>query len=277
MAKDPAALFFIANWLVATKEMKADCRGWYLNLILHQFDKGDLPSDPEELANLADVRHSEYHMFQQVWQHVLKQKFDVLPSGRIRQAFAAEIVQKREVFKDKRTAAGKMSVYVKFLRKQTSDENVIQFIKSKTDISEVDTSNQHVLKQVFEQMYQLYIITNTNNNVLKKKGVKGEKEPVPSLAFSAFEITTDLALPSAALEAAERNQFALHKTRNTEFIKDQWGVFLSERQNDPPEKKSQYRSIHDLTSYFLNWIRTKKPTSNGKTGSKTVGRFFEAD
>ena len=39
--RDPAVLFYIDTffWLTATAEMDSDVRGWYLNLILHQFDK----------------------------------------------------------------------------------------------------------------------------------------------------------------------------------------------------------------------------------------------
>ncbi len=70
--KDPAVLFYIDSWLVSTKEMQADARGWYLNLILHQYDKGSLPIDIEELANLADVRFSEYEKFKKTFQQVLQ-------------------------------------------------------------------------------------------------------------------------------------------------------------------------------------------------------------
>lgn len=76
MSKDPAALLYIDNWLISTKEMKADERGWYLNLILHQYDKGDLPNDIEELANMADVRISEYSRFEQAWEQVLKPELE---------------------------------------------------------------------------------------------------------------------------------------------------------------------------------------------------------
>lgn len=95
---------------------------------------------------------------------------------------------------------------------------------------------------------------------------------------NVFVFDLKMELPEPALESAQLNQFTLTKKKNTEFIKSQWKVFLSERMNDPPEKKIQYRKVEDLTSYFLNWIRNKAPkngneypgaasNNNGKLGT----------
>jgi len=72
--KDPAVLFFISDWLTSTAEMDSDCRGWYLNLILHQYDKKDLPDDIEKLAVLAGVKFSEFERFKQVFENEIKSK-----------------------------------------------------------------------------------------------------------------------------------------------------------------------------------------------------------
>jgi len=95
MAKDPAALLYIDKWLVATTEMKADARAYYMDLILFQFDKGSLPNDIEELANICRVRVSEFNNFKQVFEQVLKQKFKQNNEGRLENEFAKEIIQKR--------------------------------------------------------------------------------------------------------------------------------------------------------------------------------------
>jgi hypothetical protein len=181
MPKDPAALFFIEKWLVATKEMKADCRGWFLNLVLHQFDKKDLPNDVEELANLADVRFSEYEEFKQTWQHVLQQKFQLNNNGRLENAFATEIIRSREQFKDKRSEAGRMSVFIKYVRANLcQDENVIFFVKKHADLTHVDINNQHMLQQVFQQMHQLYINTIKNKNTNTDSKEEGLGETIPA-------------------------------------------------------------------------------------------------
>lgn len=174
--KDPAALFFIDTWLTATAEMKADCRGWYLNLILHQFDKGSLPNDIEELASLAQVRFSEFDLFKQVYEQVLKHKFQLNSNGRLENAVATQILRAREDFKEKRSGAGKISAFIKFIRKHLcQDENVIFFVKQHVDLSKIDTKNQQVLKQVFEHLHQLYINGN-GNNTTTTVGEDGEEE-----------------------------------------------------------------------------------------------------
>lgn len=87
-------------------------------------------------------------------------------------------------------------------------------------------------------------------------------------------------IPPNVLEAAEMNQWTLHQQRHTEFIKSQWGVFLKERNNDPPVKRMLYiRQTSELYQYFLNWIRNKKPVngtnrqnnSGSKVSSKSQG------
>ena len=126
--RDPAVLFFIDKWLTSTKEMRADCRGWYLNLILHQFDKKSLPNDIEELANLADVRISEFDKFKQVFEQVLKHKFKQNSFGRLENEFAREILISRNIFKDKRSEAGKKSYFLKIIKSYTKDKQLITYL-----------------------------------------------------------------------------------------------------------------------------------------------------
>jgi uncharacterized protein YdaU (DUF1376 family) len=92
--KDPAALLYIDTWLTSTAGIDADVRGWYLNLVLHQYDKKDLPNDIEELAVLAGVKFSEYKRFEHVFEHVFKQKFKINENGRLENEIAKEIIRK---------------------------------------------------------------------------------------------------------------------------------------------------------------------------------------
>lgn len=84
-----------------------------------------------------------------------------------------------------------------------------------------------------------------------------------------FEITLKVEIPDNVLEAAEMNQFTHTQKNNTEFIKSQWKVFLSERMNDPP--RTRHKTLSELTSHFLNWIRNKHPKVNGKNNSGSTG------
>lgn len=182
--KDPAVLFYIDTWLTATAEMDSDVRGWYLNLILHQYDKKDLPDDIEKLAVLSGVKFSEFERFKQVFEHVFKQKFNKNESGRLENEVAKEILRKREQFKDKRSSAGKLSYFIKYIStnyKLKSDE--IQFIKNNVDLKDIDLKNEQVIKQVFEQTLELYINGDGNGNKGKLKGGKGGKKQPEALQF----------------------------------------------------------------------------------------------
>ncbi len=166
MAKDPAALFYIDKWLVATKGMRGNVKGWYLNLILFQYDMGDLPNDIEELANLADVRISEYEEFKQVFEQVLSKKFEQNDSGRLENDFAREIIHKRKLFKDKRSGAGKMSYFVQYLTKNYKlSKAKIEYLKDSVNLTDLDLKNEQVLKQVIEHNLELYI--NVNKDISK--------------------------------------------------------------------------------------------------------------
>lgn len=176
--KDPAVLFYIANWLTETKGMKSNAKGWYLNLILFQHELGDLPNDLEELANLADVRFSEYDLFKQVFEQVLKHKFKENSNGRLENEEAKQIIQNRKAFKEKRSNAGKNSYLSRFLNKHFQlNRDEIQFIKENINLNEFDLKNEQVFKQVIKQMLELYINRNINIDISKNsKGGVGENE-----------------------------------------------------------------------------------------------------
>lgn len=173
MAKDPAALFYIDTWLSSTAEMDSDARGWYLNLILHQFDKKDLPNDTEKLAVLAGVKFSEYERFKQVLEQVLSHKFKQNSSGRLENDYAKNILQSRELFKDKRSRSGNIGIIVK-AAKEIKGFNAKHLQQLKSDLYEMDIEQvyKHKDKQVLEHLLKLYINKNENINeedIIKRK------------------------------------------------------------------------------------------------------------
>jgi hypothetical protein len=179
--KDPAALLYIDKWIVATMEMKADCRAYYMDLILFQFDKGSLPNDIEELANICRVRVSEYENFKQVFEQVLKHKFELNEIGRLENFFAKEIIQSRKLFIDKRSNAGKMSYVIRYAYKNLKvNKEKIKYIKDNINISEIDLKNEQVLKQELEHLIELYINKDEDED-------KNKKEPKKIPEFSEFK------------------------------------------------------------------------------------------
>jgi len=171
MSKDPAVLFYINDWLTSTAEMDADVRGWYLNLLLHNYDKKDLPNDTEKLAVLCNVKFSEYERFKQVFEQVLKHKFEQTEENRLTNLRTNDILKNREIFKDKRSNAGKVSYIMKYFAKNYSKEYRVKAIKDFTKDNfdyDIDLKNEQVLKQVFEQVFELYRNENENNNFKSK-------------------------------------------------------------------------------------------------------------
>lgn len=179
--KDPATLFYISDWLVSTNEMDADCRGWYLNLILNHYDKGSLPNDIEKLASLANVKFSEFKRFKQVFEQVLKHKFVQNDEGRLVNESAKAILKAREEFKDKRSDAGKKSYLMRYFRreypKQSADIDIYDYVSDNIDL-DIDTKNEQMIKQMFEHLFELYINENRDiNKDINKEGGTGETKP----------------------------------------------------------------------------------------------------
>lgn len=175
--KDPAVLIYVNDWLNSTAIMDADCRGWYLNLILHNYDKGCLPNDIEMLAVLCNVKVSEFNRFEQVFKQVLKQKFEENPDGTLSNPRTNKILQARETYKEKRSSAGKMSYLSRFFQKKYPTEYkkkaLKMFVLENLDTS-VNLKNEQVLEQMFEQVFELY--RNENENVNKEN----DKVNIPS-------------------------------------------------------------------------------------------------
>jgi len=243
MAKDPAALFYIDKWLIATKEMKADCRGWFLNLVMHQYDKKDLPNDIEELANLADVRFSEFKQFEQVFEQVLQHKFELNSNNRFENAFAREIIQCRKKFLDKRSEAGKISYLKKFALK-TLKLNIKQFefIKYNIDFDSVDMKNEQVFKQVIEQILELYI--NTNKDVDENKGIDSKREDFELKVNTFIEFSQEMrdAFIEYWTEKNDNGKLMKFEKQDTFNIK---GRLARWKKNDFTSQKNTGRTLND--------------------------------
>lgn len=73
--KDPAFLFYSKDWLAGTAEMLPEEKGVYIDLLCHQHQNGDLPTDTRRLAKMVGLSEQE---FLPIW-NVLKAKFQ--PNG----------------------------------------------------------------------------------------------------------------------------------------------------------------------------------------------------
>ena len=178
--KDPAVLLYHDKYLSATAEMDADCVGWYTKLILHQYDKGSLPNDIEKLASMANVKFSEFKRFKQVFEQVLKQKFKQNDNGRLENEFAKEILQKRKLFKEKRSSSANIGVVVKMAKGiEGIDKPMIELLKeelkNKTNEEVIKLKDKQVLIQMLEHLRKLYINVNKDKDISIKENNKDSK------------------------------------------------------------------------------------------------------
>ncbi|HET8885577.1 MAG TPA: DUF1376 domain-containing protein [Salinimicrobium sp.] len=258
MAKDPAALVYIDKWVAATNGMKAEFRAWYFDLMLYQFDKGPIPNDMDELAGVCRVRPSEYNLFNQMVDQVLKQKFKQNEEGKWVNSFADEVITKRKSFKDKRVKSSNIGVVVKMAMKIDGvNEKVIKHLKNELyDLSteEIETyKNKNMLNQKVNQVVNLYInedvIEDVDSNILK--GGVGEK--------TAYEVLEKQS--PAWLEQFEMN------SKNQ--ISD-WDTFKTNFEFAVAKDKISFAEISllqkRLQKQFANWDKTpkknKKPVIN---------------
>lgn len=187
MAKDPAVLFYISSWLTSTAGMDSDARGWYLNLMLHNYDKGGLKNDVEILAQLAGVRFSEFERFKQVLEQVLMQKFKVNEeTGLLENPKTMETLQSREIFKDKRVRSGNIGVVIKLAKTILGfTKKHIETLKEDLYSMEDEKIEEAKNEQVLKQMLKLYI----NKNVNKDISINSNEDILKARAKKSFEET----------------------------------------------------------------------------------------
>jgi hypothetical protein len=238
MAKQPYIPVYIGDYIKDTRKLPLAVRGAWIDLILFMWDepiRGEIIGTMDEFAGMLSCPKSECEFALSLLIEKKVCNHEKLPGGKLK--IISRRMKKDVEISLKRSESGKKGVDAKANGKQNKkvDENLLeQKHKQNTDI--------------------IYDIDN-DIRILSLEGAGN---------FS-FNLKTEL--PILALEAVEMNQYTHTRKKNTEFVKEQWKTFLSERMNDPPEKIRTYRNITDLTSYFLNWMRPKFP-KNGTTHSK---------
>jgi hypothetical protein len=260
MAKDPAALLYIDKWIVATTEMKADARAYYMDLILFQFDKGSIPNDIEEIANICRVRISEFETFKQVFEQVLKHKFKQNVEGRLENEFAKEIIQKRKTFIEKRSNSGKLSYVIRYAIKEfKATQKHIAIIKDNICIDNIDTKNEQVLKQMIEQIYELYINVD-EDEIINKYRIKYNtlyKKIIPFFDAKLINEKEYLNTIRLMIETDKRNEDEILKVvefgRTDAFWKKQFLSFLKLR-----NKNKEGIMYYDVFLNQMPKIETRK-------------------
>lgn len=253
--KDPAVLFYINDWLTSTAEMDADARGWYLNLLLHNYDKGSLPNNIEKLAVLCNVKFSEFNRFKQVFEQVFKQKFNLLENDRLSNPRTDTVLKDREYFKEKRSIAGKTSYVMKYFAKnyriEYSDKEFRDYVKLNFDYN-IDLKNEHLLKQVFEHLFELYRNEiESINSLLNKKASEKTKNIDVDVEVVLSNYKKEIA--KASNDSWRENFYMKLKLRKGSLsrIIDEFIIDFKLREHPKP------KDIDSFKNHLLNWANVQ--------------------
>lgn len=244
MANNPSFSFYVNDFEGGTRHMTDAELGCYLRVLLAQFNrKGVLPNDEKFLKRFCTS-------FDESWP-IVKEKFHDVGGGLLQnKRLEIERVKKEKFIENQRENGRKGG------RPKEPDA------KPKRNPKETQPFDLSKPKQ--KPLGNGY--GNTNNE---------EKVSFEGAGNFSFDEKTQIA-PNV-LEAAEMNQFTHTRSKNTEFVKSQWGIFLKERMNDPPVKQREYKQLSDLGRYFLNFLRDKFPSKNGHSTTTAIGKTFEPD
>lgn len=254
---DFAILFFVKDWLTSTASMSADCRGWYINLLCHNHDKGELPNDIEQLAILASVKFSDYERFTKGFEKELRSKFIATEDNTLTNPKLEEIMQTRQRFTEKRTASGKMGVLVKTAKMLTDNSDEIEYLKSQFEEAEEYLSDREKLKQVLKQMLKLY----RNRDKNKEEDING----VESFPFEMFWNLYDKKV--GKMDKIEKKWYALSKS-------DQKSIMLHIPQYKSAQPDKKFRKNPETYLNNRSWEDEIISSDNGlMVGQKTEQKY----
>lgn len=244
MAKDFAVLFNIDKWLKSTADMDADVRGWYVNLLLHQYDKNGLPNDIEQLALLAVVKFSDFKRFEQVFEQVLKHKFEQAENGRLYNPTMFEIMMERNDFKTKRSIAGKISYILRKFREKEEYCPEMDDIIKELITPETDVKSEHVFEHLFkicsERLISIGISINTK----------------PNNTTQAKKTNDDYAKDYQDSHTQLENGIKVLRNNNLRQDQDNLLHLLQCFVSAQNHANAQKQSFSEFTKHFTNWIGT---------------------
>lgn len=192
MTKDPAFLFYSKDWISETSEMKADEKGVFADLIVHQHQKGSVPAEPERLALLVRMGLDE---FLKIWQSI-SYKFvaidniDVRPSvnrsvdlpldksvGRLVNPFYHDVFNERSTKGHINKIIG---TFASIIRLRVRDENLKKEVKKVFNPKDFETIpptqlTERLTKWLYERfpiLVNANVNANENGNKNKKNGVE---------------------------------------------------------------------------------------------------------
>jgi hypothetical protein len=186
MAKDPAFLFMSKDWIEGTAEFMPDEKGVFIDLMCHQHQKGDLPSDTVRLARMVGLEHQE---FLRIWK-VVGTKFKQIGERLVNRKLS-EIMTERSEKGWKNTISG---TFASLLRLGNFAPEQYKLLRKNFKVEDFFDSDKQILTERLTEWIEGCLksignanaIGNVNEDSLEKE-VQEEKpfeptEPIPSVS-----------------------------------------------------------------------------------------------
>lgn len=266
MDKDPAFLMYSKDWLQGTSQMSPEEKGVYIDLLCHQHQDGDIPSDTKRLARMTGLSESE---FLPIWVGV-KSKFKSVPDNRLVNRKLTSITTERSTKGLKNTITGN---FASLIRLSGLSDQIKSELKKSFKIDDFLTVPKEDVRDRLTDWLdsRLKSIANGNgNNYGREEGVQGETS---TWNFKPGEKEMGILLPEIKAGAAtELYYHTNHKTLTPAQIESLWCIF--KKQNFTGDKP--YHTIQDTYSHFINWSKTQKINGTDKSNNvngKNAGAY----
>jgi hypothetical protein len=282
--KDPAVLLYYDKYIASTNGMRADFRGWFLDLILYQYDKGPIPTDFDTLAGICRVRPDELNNFNQMVNQVVNQKFQETPEGLVNQ-MVNQVVRKREKFVNKRTKSSNIGVLIKRAMSLSgvTDEginNLRTFLFNKSLDEIISYKTPENFNHLVNHLVNLYINVNVNSinsiviNNLKKENKKEKNE----------QLKTDDEFVLFVCDVFDQNlevlQMRVWSFMNSLLTEGKFQEFKDQTNAYIEFKKITKQTFHRWISYQSEWnledwiskLQKVKENESGKN-DESAGKF----
>ncbi|WP_181899554.1 DUF1376 domain-containing protein [Flagellimonas nanhaiensis] len=285
MIKDFKFPFFYKEWLVSTQGMPADVRGWYINLLCHQADKGDLPNDMEELAELAGVKISEYQRFIDGFNQWLNQRFIETDNQRLVNLKMKSVLEERSDYINGQSQRSYLAVFIRGKRKIhefTDDE----WKHVSSELSNIDTAyktKKETYKKYDEWFNQWLNRTvqpfnidsdSDSEDIYNIKGGMGEKitngpDDIVDLGLVKEEIKNAVSWKEGIVRTAKSKYNKSFSLTELEKLIQEFDELIW---NDGETEKS----LKDYKKHFNRWLELRlqrNHISDKKIESKTIKRL----
>lgn len=257
MSKDPAFLFYSKDWLQGTSQMMPEEKGVYIDLLAHQHQDGDLPTDIKRLSRIVGLSEAE---FLPLWS-TIKIKFQLTSDNRLVNRKLMNITSERSTKSIRNTITG---TFASMIRLSGHNDNIKDELKKSFRIDDfLSIPKENLTERLTDWLsLRLKSIANANGNAIgngNKEGGTGEG----TFFGKPGEDAMNLELPDLKLNAATEIYFFTNtKILKRDQVLDLWSIF--KKQNFTGQKF--YASEQDVFGHFINWIKTQKINGNNSGG-----------